>query len=138
VHYYRGEYERVVELAADNLAALPGDRVYEYFELPAPPSVYDRCWLVMSLADLGRFTEAAEHEAEALRLAEPTRQAFTVGFAHRAAGMLHLLKGDWVKARSVIEHWITVLRTGTSSSCFPGRSLPRFGSWRSSARRARR
>ena len=24
-HYYRGEYERVVELATDNLAALPAD-----------------------------------------------------------------------------------------------------------------
>ena len=30
-HYYRGEYERVVELATDNLAALPADWVYEYF-----------------------------------------------------------------------------------------------------------
>ena len=29
-HYYRGEYERVVELATDNLAALPADWVYEY------------------------------------------------------------------------------------------------------------
>src|SRR5262249_30172991 len=30
-HYLRGEYERVVELATDNLAALPTDWVYEYF-----------------------------------------------------------------------------------------------------------
>src|SRR5262249_14641631 len=28
-HYYRGEYERVVELATGNLAALPGDQVNE-------------------------------------------------------------------------------------------------------------
>ena len=26
-HYHRGEYERVVELATDNLAALPADSV---------------------------------------------------------------------------------------------------------------
>ncbi|HEV2056519.1 MAG TPA: AAA family ATPase, partial [Methylomirabilota bacterium] len=112
VHYYRGEYERVVELATDNLAALPADRVHEYFELAAPPSVYDRHWLVMSLAELGRFAEAAEYEAEAIRLAEPTQHAFTVGCAYRAAGMLHLLEGDWAKSRSLIEHWIAVLRTG--------------------------
>ena len=111
-HYYRGEYERVVELATDNLAALPADWVYEYFGVAAPASVYDRCWLVMSLAQLGRFAEAAEHEAEAIRLAEPTHHAFTVGLAHRAAGTLHLLKGDWAKARSLIEHGIAVLRTG--------------------------
>ena len=111
-HYYRGEYERVVELATDNLAALPADWVYEYFGLAAPPSVFDRSWLVMSLAQLGRFAEAAEYEAEAIRLAEPTQHAYTVGLAHLAAGTLHLLKGDWAKARSLIEHWIAVVRTG--------------------------
>ena len=111
-HYFRGEYERVVELATDNLAALPADWVYEYFGTAAPASVYDRSWLVMSLAQLGRFAEAAEYEAEAIRLAEPTQHAYTVGLAHLAAGMLHLLKGDWAKARSLIEHGIAVLRTG--------------------------
>ena len=30
-HYLRGEYEQVVELATDNLAALPAEWVYEYF-----------------------------------------------------------------------------------------------------------
>ena len=111
-HYLRGEYERVVELATDNLAALPADWVYEYLGLTAPASVYDRFWLVVSLAELGRFAEAAEYEAEAIRIAEPTHHAFTVGQAHRAASTLHLLKGDWAKARSLIEHGVAVLRTG--------------------------
>ena len=111
-HYYRGEYERVVELATDNLAALPADWVYEFFGSSQPPSVNDRFWLLVSLAQLGRFAEAAEHEAEAIRLAEPTHHAYTVGLAYYAAGTLHLLKGDWAKARSLIERGIAVLRTG--------------------------
>ena len=111
-HHFRGEYERVVELATDNLAALPTDWVYEYLGNAAPASVYDRRWLVESLAELGRFAKAAEHEAEAIRLAEPTNHAYTVGQAYRAATILHLLKGDWAKARSLIEHGIAVLRTG--------------------------
>ena len=111
VHYYRGEYGRVVELVSDNLAALPPDWVHEYLGSSAPASVYDRCWLVMSLAQLGRFAQAAEHEAEALRLAEPTHHAYTIGFAHLAAGTLHPLKGDWANARSLIERGIAVLRT---------------------------
>src|SRR3989449_259913 len=85
VQYFRGEYERVVELATDNLAALPADRVYEYLGSSAPASIYDRFWLVVSLAQLGRFAEAAEYEAEAIRLAESTRHAFTIGRAHHAA-----------------------------------------------------
>jgi len=111
-HYHRGEYEQVVELAIENLAALPAEWVYEYFGLTAPASVYDRTWLVMSLAELGRFAEAVEHEAEAIRLAEPTHHAYTVGLAYRAAGTLHLLKGDWTRARSSIEHGIAVFRAG--------------------------
>ncbi len=112
-HYYRGEYERVVELATGNLAVLPADRDYEYFGLVALPSVYDRVWLVQSLAQLGRFAEAAEYEAEAIQLAEPTKHAYTVGRAYRGAGTLHLLKGDWAKARTLLEHGIAVYRTGS-------------------------
>ena len=111
-HYFRGEYERVIKLATDNLAALPTDWAYEYLGVAAPVSVFDRHWLVMSLAQLGRFGEAAEHAAEAIRLAEPTQHAFTVGVAYRAAATLNLLKGDWAKAHSLIEHWIAVVRTG--------------------------
>jgi len=111
-HYFRGEYERVVELATHNLEALPADWVYEYFGLTAPASVYDRYFLVMSLAQLGRFAEAGEYEAEAIRLAEQTHHAFTVGIAHFAAGTLHLLKGDSAKACSLLEHGIAAFRTG--------------------------
>jgi class 3 adenylate cyclase/tetratricopeptide (TPR) repeat protein len=112
VHWHRGEYERVVESATENLAALPADWVHKYFGCVAPPSILDRAFLVMSLAQLGRFGEAADHAAEAIRLAEPTQHAFTVGVAYFAAGTLHPLKGDWVKAHSLIEHWIEVVRTG--------------------------
>jgi DNA-binding SARP family transcriptional activator len=111
-HYLRGEHEGVVQLATDNLAALPADWVYEYFGNAAPASVYDRYWLVMSLTQLGRFTEAAEYAAEALRLAESTHHPYTVGQTHFGAGTLHLLKGEWAKARSVIEHGIAVIRSG--------------------------
>jgi class 3 adenylate cyclase/tetratricopeptide (TPR) repeat protein len=112
-HYYRGEYGRVVELATGNLAALPADWVYKYFVgMAVPASVYDRSWLVASLAQLGRFAEAAEYQAEAIRLAEATHHATTVGQAHRAAGMFHLLEGDWAKARALIERLIAVVRTG--------------------------
>jgi tetratricopeptide (TPR) repeat protein len=77
-----------------------------------PIAIYDRYLLVRSLAQLGRFARAAGYEAEALRLAEPTRHSFPVGMAHIAAGWLHLIKGDWTRARSLIEHAIAAYRTG--------------------------
>jgi class 3 adenylate cyclase/tetratricopeptide (TPR) repeat protein len=112
VHYYRGDYERVVELAADNLAALPADWEHEYFGMGAPPSVWDRSWKIMSLAQLGRFTEAADEEAEVIRRAEPTHHGSTVSLAYFAASTLQLVKGDWAKARSATERWIAAVRAG--------------------------
>src|SRR5262249_56199742 len=96
----------------DRRPVVPAEWVYGDFGIAAPPSVYDRAWLVQSLAELGRFAEAAEPQAEALRLAEPTHHRFTVGLANRAARTLHLLKGDWTKARSLFDHEIAVARPG--------------------------
>jgi class 3 adenylate cyclase/tetratricopeptide (TPR) repeat protein len=111
-HYYRGDYERAVELATDNLAALPADWIYEHFGNSAPASVYDRASLVRSLAELGRFADAATYEAEAIRIAESTQHAFSIAAAYLAAGTRHLLKADWAKAHSLIEHEIAVVRAG--------------------------
>jgi class 3 adenylate cyclase/tetratricopeptide (TPR) repeat protein len=118
-HHYRGEYERVVEIATDNLAALPADWAHEYFGLTIPASVFSRAWLIMSLAELGRFAEAARYEVEVIRLAESTQHVFAIGWAYFAASMLHLLKGDWARARSLVDHWIAMLRTANAAIQLP-------------------
>jgi len=110
-YYYRGEYEHAVNIAIENLAILPSEWAHEYFGLAVPPSVFGRAWLIMSLAELGRFAEAAKYEAEAIRIADPTQHAHTIGWAHMAASMIHLFKGDWVKTRSLVEQWINLPRT---------------------------
>ena len=63
-HYYRGEYGQVVDIAIENLAAVHTEWAHEYFGLAVPPSVFGRVWLIMSLAELGRFAEAAKYEVE--------------------------------------------------------------------------
>jgi tetratricopeptide (TPR) repeat protein len=118
-HHFRGDYERVVELAIENLTALPTEQVYTGFGSFIPISVYDRNWLVMSLAELGRFTEAAQHGAQAITLAKPTRHGFSIGLAHDAAGRLHLLKGDWAQAHSLIEEGIRAFQTGNTTLALP-------------------
>jgi class 3 adenylate cyclase/tetratricopeptide (TPR) repeat protein len=118
-HDYRGDYERAVELATNILAALPADWAYEHFGAAVPASIYHRFWLVESLAELGRFAEAAPYAADALRLAGPMQSVYIVGLAHLAAGWLHLLKGDWAKARSLIEHGVEAYRTGNVVLALP-------------------
>jgi len=120
-HQFRGDFERAFELATDSLAMLPVDWVYESLgNNPISMSVFCRFWVVHSLAELGRFAEAAPHEAELLRLAGPTQHPSTVAEAHNAAGMLHLRKGDWATARSELELSIAAYRTGNIALVLPG------------------
>src|SRR5579862_1777526 len=119
VSCYRGEYERVVELATKNIADLPAEWINEHFGVAVPVSIFDRAWLIMSLAELGRFAEAAKYEAEAIQIADATEHAFDIGWAHFAASMPHLLKGDWAKARELVAHWIATIRTGNVAIHLP-------------------
>jgi tetratricopeptide (TPR) repeat protein len=118
-YYYRGEYQRAVDIGLENLAAMPAEWAHEYLGLAVPPSVFGRVWLVMSLAELGKFAEAAKYEAEAIQLAEPTQHTHTIGLAYLAASIFHLLKGDWGKARSLVENWIVRLRSGNVAMLLP-------------------
>jgi DNA-binding SARP family transcriptional activator/tetratricopeptide (TPR) repeat protein len=120
VHYWRAEYERAVELATDNLAAQPAHGATEHLGSTAPQAVFARFLLMMSLAQLGRFAEAAPHETEAIRLAEVMRRdANAVGGAYGGASMLHLFKGDWAEAHTLIECWLAAARAGNVSLQVP-------------------
>jgi tetratricopeptide (TPR) repeat protein len=113
VHWLRGEYARVVELAADNVAAVPANSVPKTIGDAAWLPVFDRFYLATSLAELGRFGEAAEYAAEGITLAEPTNHAFTIGLASGALLVPHLLKGDWPRAHLLTERAIPALRSGS-------------------------
>jgi class 3 adenylate cyclase/tetratricopeptide (TPR) repeat protein len=107
-HHYRGDHDAAVDLALQNIATLPAEWLTETLGRSAPISVFDRWLLVRSLADLGRFSEAGPYQAEAIRIAEELRHPYSVGMAYFAAGTLHLRKGEWSTARSLIEHGIDV------------------------------
>ena len=133
-HFFRGEYEGAIELATANLAAMPADWVYESFGVAIPIAIYDRYRLIQSLAWLGRFAEAARYEAEALRLAEQTQQAYTLGMVQDAASWFHLIKGDWAKARSRTSTGSRWSGHATESSIYPAPWPPPPGRSRRSAR----
>jgi class 3 adenylate cyclase/tetratricopeptide (TPR) repeat protein len=119
VYYYRGEYRHVLQFTADNLGAPSVGAAHQYFGMGALPSVFGRAYPVMSFAEIGRFKEAAKYASEAIRIAEPTEHAHTIGWAYYAASMLHVLKGDWPKAQSSVEYGIAMLRTGNVADLLP-------------------
>jgi tetratricopeptide (TPR) repeat protein len=66
------------------------------------------------LSQLGRFSEAERYEAEALRLAEPSRYAITVAMVHDATTWCHVRRGDWATARVLNERALLAHREGNS------------------------
>jgi tetratricopeptide (TPR) repeat protein len=118
VYYYRCEYERVVELATAKLAAMPAGPVYSVVA-SVPHPIYVRCWLIRSLAELGRFAEAAPHAHEMLRLAEPTHSAYAVGMAQLSACWRLLAKGDWAPAHPLVERGTLEYRKGNIFLALP-------------------
>ena len=100
-HYYRGEYERVVELATANIDALPADFGMAAFGASMPLAFYHPFRMFQSLAELGRFSEAIRYETEARRMVRDYPGA--VALIHFDAGWLYCLRGDWGTARPLIE-----------------------------------
>jgi tetratricopeptide (TPR) repeat protein len=78
----------------------------------APPSAFDRFYLAQSLAQLGRFCEAAEVNAEAMRAATQGTQIITVGIAYYGAASPATLRGDWAEAQAIIKRWLPVAHSG--------------------------
>jgi class 3 adenylate cyclase/tetratricopeptide (TPR) repeat protein len=119
VHNFRGEHKLAVALATDNISALPADLIHENFGMGAPPSVYDRSQMILGLAALGRFADAAEPGTQAIRLASMTQHAYTVGLIQHAVGTVHLLRGDWKQARRHFEEAMMVVRAGQVALMLP-------------------
>src|SRR5207302_491541 len=82
----------------------------EYFGMAIPPSIFTRGWMVMSLVELGRFSEATRYAAELIQLAEPSDRVHTLAWSHLTASMPHLFKGEWTTAHSLIEQWMNMQR----------------------------
>jgi len=93
-HAQRGDYTRALELTSGTLAALPSHSATEQFDAGAalPAAIYNRLLRTVSLAALGRFTEAAEPAAAMIRLVEATRHSYTVGMAYWGAAHVPWLK----------------------------------------------
>jgi tetratricopeptide (TPR) repeat protein len=67
--------------------------------------------MLQSLMSLGRFGEAAVYAAEALRLAEATHHAYTIGMVGLVVSYFHAGRDDWVRARAEIERAIAAWRS---------------------------
>jgi class 3 adenylate cyclase/tetratricopeptide (TPR) repeat protein len=78
--------------------------------LPPFFAAWPRAWLALTLAQLGRFTEATVHAEDAIRIAELAAHPHTVVESHAALGGVTLERGDLGTARRTFEHVVTLLQ----------------------------
>jgi class 3 adenylate cyclase/tetratricopeptide (TPR) repeat protein len=97
-----GDYRRGVQLLRRNVESLSGELIRERFGSSAFPSVFSRCYMAFSLADLGEFAEAISVAEESVRIAEEADTAHSQVIASHSLGLVYLCKGD-------LDHAIPVL-----------------------------
>lgn len=105
-----GRYEEAVACLRQNVAILEGELKWALFGLAGLPSVFSRCFLVWSLAELGGFPEGTIRGEEAVQIAEEADHPYSLAMARFTAGYLHLRKGELDRAVALLEPGLALCR----------------------------
>jgi predicted ATPase len=119
IYHSVGDYDRAVTSLEANLKHLVGDLAYERFDLPALPSVISREYLVLSLAEQGRFTEALAHGAEALRIATAVDHPYSRVVADLGIGGVLLRRGHLPEAARALERALALCQATSLGVAMP-------------------
>ena len=102
-YHHLGNYERAIESFSTIVHVLEGELSGERFGMPSRPSVQSRARLIISLADVGEFTEARRLADETTRMADAFNEVFGQALAYAAAGELFLAWGQFPGAVAALE-----------------------------------
>jgi class 3 adenylate cyclase/tetratricopeptide (TPR) repeat protein len=102
-YYYLAEYRRAIELLRRGVESLQSDQDGDRFGQLILPSVQSRAWLTCCHAQLGEFAEGMPVAEQGLRIAETVDHPSSRALAYLGLGVLHLLKGDALRAIAVLE-----------------------------------
>ena len=116
-HHSLGEYRRAIEFLAQTVTSPQGDILAERFG--ALYSVRARSWLAWCFAELGDFDQGLVHGEEGVRIAESGDQPFSLITAYVGVGVLHLRKGELLKAVALLERGLALCRARDLPVMFP-------------------
>jgi class 3 adenylate cyclase/tetratricopeptide (TPR) repeat protein len=105
-----GEYTQARETLEPTLALLEGVPPEERFGLPHIAAVIARVFLVGCLSELGAFHEGIAHGDTCIRLAEKVNYTYSLAFAYRGVGELHLHQGNFHTAIPLLESSLSLLQ----------------------------
>lgn len=114
-----GMYERTVEPFEWVRRELPRDRLDDLFNLNALPSVICTTALARSLGELSEFDRGAAVGAEGLERALASGHRFSIAYACREVGMLHLRGERFVAACEVLARGLEIVEPVPNHVLFP-------------------
>ncbi len=119
VYQARGEYHEAVAAFRKNVESLAGDRRFERFGLPQPPSIHSRICLVGALAELGQFAEGITRGEEAIDIARTVDQPLSLTVAYSGLGQLYVRMGELDRATPILEQALELSRGWNIPLWFP-------------------
>jgi class 3 adenylate cyclase/tetratricopeptide (TPR) repeat protein len=105
-----GDYAQAEDLLGGVTQSLEGDPSRERFGLVGFPAVLARGYLVLVLADRGRFDEGVARGEEGIRLAETLDHAYSLSWICWGLACLYAVRGDFGRASRVLERGEAVCR----------------------------
>ena len=103
-----GDFGQATVLFEQTVRTLANESVSR--SLPPFFLAWPRAWLALTFSHLGHFSEALDHAAEALRIAESVEHPHTLIEAHGAVGGVSLERGELPTAVRVFEKAIALSR----------------------------
>jgi predicted ATPase len=114
-----GDYRQATYHHRRDVALLTPAWHLERFGESGLPAVFARVYLILSLVELGEFTEGRERGTEAMQIAETVEQPFTLGHACWGIGLLSLHQGDLPQAIAALQKSLGVCRAGEIGLLLP-------------------
>lgn len=102
-HYFLGQHRQAVDCLQWNAAMLQDDFQYASLGIPGFPYSSAQSFSAWFVSELGDFKAAIAWAAEGLRNAEVIEDAFSLGVALAAAGVVHLGQGNLPASIAVLE-----------------------------------
>ena len=103
-----GHFEASIDELKTALSLIPEKRKYEFLGTPGIVSVNCKTWLIRGLAQIGNFNETARYGDEAIQTATEREHPLSIVFAYYAVGAVALIRGEFDKAITALEHGLKV------------------------------
>ena len=103
-----GRFRDSIDELKTALSLIPEKRKYEFLGTPGIVSVNCKTWLIRGLAQIGNFTETARYGDEAIQTATERDHPLSIVFAYYAVGAVALIRGEFDKAITALEHGLQV------------------------------